>query len=299
VLQRGLPWGLQLKAGKCLVDLGRSNVQHPHRWLWIERPLMFQDLFGEEGCKDTGAGLNSLLPLGSSALGLSLNLLDQGGLLTEEALDSPFAPAVVEKAFSGRVSLFKPLANRLNLDLGLSALRAQVNPVVLTESYEALPATPGDPLLEDFQPAKRFGTVAVADLKLKWKRDEYSGLSLVVEALQHRHTVQDLTATAHPDGAVTAVAVDRALTSHGLFAAAEGRFLKRWDSGLFYDYSQSATAADLQRHAVGAYAAFSMAEETLRFSLALRHNVESGAEPWDSATLQVLFSLGPHKPHEF
>jgi hypothetical protein len=299
VVQQGLPWGLQLKAGKYLVDLGRSNVQHPHQWLWIDRPLMYQELFGEEGDKDTGVNLNTLLPVGRSALGFSFNLLNTGGLLTEESLDSPFAPDPVDKAFSGRVSLFTPLNEHLNLDLGLSALRAQVDPVVLTEATSAMPAGGGEMLLADFQPARRFGTVALADLKLKWKRDEYSGLNLVVEGLLHQRQVQDLIATTHSDELVTAAAADRDITSRGLFAAGEWRFLKRWDSGLFYDYSQSATTASQARHATGAYGAFSLAEETLRISLALRHNVESGSEPWNSGTLQALFSLGPHKPHSF
>lgn len=299
VLQQGLPLGLQLKAGKYLADLGRSNVQHPHQWLWIDRPLMYQELFGEEGYKDKGIDLNTLLPMGRSALGFSFNLLNQGGLLTDEALAAPFAPDPIDKAFSGRVSLFTPLNDRLNLDLGLSALRAQINPVQLREVASALPADEGELPLADFQPDMRTGTVAVADLKLKWKRDEYSGLNLVVEALQHQRKLQDLTATTHSDGVVTAVSADRDLTSHGLFAAGEWRFRRRWDGGLFYDYSQSATTADVARHAAGAYAAFSMAEETLRFSLALRRNAESGSEPWTSATLQALFALGPHKPHSF
>lgn len=299
LVQQGLPLGLQLKAGKYLVDLGRSNVQHPHQWLWIDRPLMYQELFGEEGYKDVGVDLNALLPMGRSALGFSLNLLNQGGLLTEEALDSPFAPEVIDKAVAGRISLFTPLGDRLNLDLGLSALRAQVNPLVLTETVSPLPAAEGETLLADFRPATRFGTVAVADLKLKWKRDEYSGLNLVVEVLQHQRRVQDLLVTEHSDEVTTAAASDRDITSHGLFAAGEWRFLKRWDSGLFYDYSQSASMSDAARHATGAYAAFSLAEETLRFTLALRHNVESGREPWDSCLLQALFSLGPHKPHAF
>jgi hypothetical protein len=39
---RGLPFDLQLKAGKYLVGFGKINTIHPHAWAFLERPLFHQ-----------------------------------------------------------------------------------------------------------------------------------------------------------------------------------------------------------------------------------------------------------------
>ncbi|MEX0901062.1 MAG: TonB-dependent receptor [Gammaproteobacteria bacterium] len=54
---RALPAGLQLKAGKFLSDIGYLNKQHPHAWLFVDRPLMSELLFGDHGLQETGMQL--------------------------------------------------------------------------------------------------------------------------------------------------------------------------------------------------------------------------------------------------
>jgi hypothetical protein len=57
VTTRALPAGLQLKAGKFLSDIGYLNKQHPHAWLFVDRPLMSELLFGDHGLQETGLQL--------------------------------------------------------------------------------------------------------------------------------------------------------------------------------------------------------------------------------------------------
>ena len=54
VTTRALPAGLAVKAGKFLSDVGYVNAQHPHAWLFADRPLVSERLFGEHGLQDTG-----------------------------------------------------------------------------------------------------------------------------------------------------------------------------------------------------------------------------------------------------
>jgi len=35
---RGLPWDIQIKAGKFLVGFGKLNTVHPHAWAFLDRP---------------------------------------------------------------------------------------------------------------------------------------------------------------------------------------------------------------------------------------------------------------------
>jgi len=57
-----LPWGLQIKGGRFLSDIGYINRQHAHEWDFVDRPLVSEYLFGDHGLQDTGVQLNWLLP---------------------------------------------------------------------------------------------------------------------------------------------------------------------------------------------------------------------------------------------
>jgi len=60
---RGLPAGLQLKAGRFLSDIGYINRQHPHDWDFVDRPLVNEFLFGDHGLQDNGVQLSWIPPV--------------------------------------------------------------------------------------------------------------------------------------------------------------------------------------------------------------------------------------------
>jgi hypothetical protein len=62
VTTRGLPYGLQMKFGKFLSDIGYINKQHPHAWDFFDRPLVSELLFGDHGLQETGVQLAWLAP---------------------------------------------------------------------------------------------------------------------------------------------------------------------------------------------------------------------------------------------
>lgn len=61
-LSRGLPSGLQVKAGQFFTEFGRQNAQHPHTWAFVDQPLMLTRVFGPDGLRSQGARLSWLTP---------------------------------------------------------------------------------------------------------------------------------------------------------------------------------------------------------------------------------------------
>jgi hypothetical protein len=51
---RSLPYGLKIKGGKFLSDIGYANNQHPHQWDFTDQNLAYLNLLGDHGLQDTG-----------------------------------------------------------------------------------------------------------------------------------------------------------------------------------------------------------------------------------------------------
>jgi hypothetical protein len=51
---RSLPYGLRVKVGKFLSDIGYMNNQHPHYWDFTDQNLAYLNLLGDHGLRDTG-----------------------------------------------------------------------------------------------------------------------------------------------------------------------------------------------------------------------------------------------------
>ncbi len=51
---RTLPYGLKIKAGKFLSDIGYMNNQHMHSWDFSDQNLAYLNLIGDHGLRDTG-----------------------------------------------------------------------------------------------------------------------------------------------------------------------------------------------------------------------------------------------------
>ncbi len=57
-----LPFGMQLEAGRKLMNLGKFNPVHPHHWRVAQTPLVLEHLFGHHPWYDDGAQLSVLVP---------------------------------------------------------------------------------------------------------------------------------------------------------------------------------------------------------------------------------------------
>jgi hypothetical protein len=265
---RGLPWSLQFKFGKYLLDMGKINTQHPHQWAWLDVPLMLQKFLGEEGARVTGANLSILKAIGDNALTVSFNVFDDR-LFAESAVGSTSTGSShtgSNVALSGRVSIFRSLTDYTSLETGVSFLHGDYEPV-----------------------AGLSADMAAFDMKLKWRPDMYRTAVFIMEGmLSSRELPQRLRSSG-----------DRNRAS-GFFTACDIKWRRLFDGGMFFDYAGEALESAKDTRAFGAFFGFMPAEETTRFSIVWRREVSDLYDGSDnSVTFQVLWSLGPHKPHPF
>ncbi|HWH80276.1 MAG TPA: hypothetical protein VNT76_23010, partial [Candidatus Binatus sp.] len=57
-----MPRDTSLKLGKFYAGFGKHNLLHAHQFPFINRPLISQAVFGDEGLKEPGLGVSYLLP---------------------------------------------------------------------------------------------------------------------------------------------------------------------------------------------------------------------------------------------
>lgn len=266
-LLRGLPLNLQIKAGQYLVDFGKINTQHAHQWSWIQRPLFGQRFLGDEGLKDVGININTMIPVGTSALTISGNLLQGDFFLPEDAANISH-----DMGGSARVSLFSPVGTYSSLEMGGSWLTGECDPA-----------------------NKRWANLGVIDFKYKWRPDVYRSLTVIGETMFNRRKIAILDEISGDTLEGT-----KSVSSMGFFGAADYQFKRRFNVGALIDYSQTPESASIYQIGYGAFFGFSLAEETYRANLLIRQDDgKDWDKPYQSIFLQLLWSLGPHKPHQF
>src|ERR1041384_6077207 len=113
-----LPAGLQLKAGKFRMSLGRINPVHPHALPFVDVPLAYANYFGEGGLNDEGLSISWLVP----------NPVDFYQELTFEVTDGPadnpsFTRSPADKyLYLAHLKNFWDLSQNSTLELGLSGV---------------------------------------------------------------------------------------------------------------------------------------------------------------------------------
>ena len=97
--------------------------------------------------------------------------------------------------------------------------------------------------------------------------------------------------------------VDRAQqgddTALGLFSYASLQLRRHWNVGALVDFVELPDGTGRDRAGAGVFAGYSLFEEsTVLRALVRRDELPDGAEE-TGVQVQVVFGLGPHKPHEF
>jgi len=276
---RGLPFSLQIEAGQYFLDFGRINQQHSHQWAWIERPLMHRTMLGEEGLRTLGANLSTLQAIGDNALTISVNAFngdafaahdhDHSEETQTEDVTNEIAGAPI--MYAGSISLFREMSDATNMDIGGSWIAGEYDAV---ENLNLLMGT--------------------ANVKVKWRPDKYRAVDWVIEtAFSDRDVVLE------PEDSTGSETIDK-VQATGVFSALQVRFRRLWDVGGFVDYTQDASIDGMETSAFGFFAGFMPAEETARISIVVRRETSDLVDFDDtSATIQFLWALGPHRPHQF
>jgi len=296
----GLPLDMQLKAGKSLVGFGKINTVHPHAWAFLERPLFHQVFFGKEGFNDVGISLNYLLPTGDIYSSIELGIYN--GQSFEPLIDSTAIDRKINPIFSGRINSFFDLNDYTNLEIGLSSSYGCYSKslFIFTEDYNtSAQIKPMNFLYGGF------------DFKLKYSPDSYTAFIIQGEALLNTRDVK------REAGSGTNLTRDELnkITNFGAFIYADYKFIRQFSLGLKYDYTSGiiddessfiSLANDDKNSTQGieGWVSYHPVEETIAIKLGFQHlifNLNDGI-PRDGETkvkLQLLFSLGPHKAHQF
>ena len=294
---RGLPGGLQLRAGKYRVDFGKLNLLHPHAYSFLDAPLLHRAYLGEEGLADVGVNLNWQIPVGSAALTLSGNVLkgdfakfdehDHAGhaLMARDTFRArAFQEAEPEAVqtdlgYSQRLSLFLPTGVYAGVEVGANALQGKLDTLTGREM-----------------------TLFGVDAKYRWAPNKYRSLTVQGEWIRSRRDLLHH----HPAEAWRRLAegeehdeIER-LTAAGFFAFFDYRFAQRFNLGAIVERFDDPEEADVTGKRAGVFAGVQVMEETTMLRLLLRRTDGTGMHaPVREGILQLVFSLGPHKAHWF
>jgi hypothetical protein len=279
-LTQGLPWRLALKGGQYRVGFGKMNPMHPHTLPFSERFRVLGYLPGEEAFIEPGISLSDLVPLpGDRALTLAADWLQGDSFRSERApgddpsdpLNDPDGPGdraeATRSAFAARASTFTLLGEQSGLDLGVSFTHG-------TNNVAAGART----------------SVAGADAKAKLWTGAESHLLLQGEVFA---LWEDQAAWA-PDGYV-----NTELSPIGGYMFADYAFDRRLSTGGGYERYGAPATGEPAEQAFKLFAGLSLLEESTYFTLDWDHFMPDEGEAIDTLTLRVIFSLGPHKAHQF
>lgn len=288
-LLRGLPGGLALKGGKYRVGFGKLNPIHPHAYPFAERfRVLGAYLPGDEALNETGLQLSGRLPTaGDWAITASADWLQGNSFRIErESSGAPNDPLDVDPAGDladesrpavlGHISAFGPIGDRSGIELGVSALQGTNNVAAETRTQ-----------------------VLGGDVKLKlWtSANAYLLVQGEMLSLDREDAGWDEVAAAYTSTSVK---------PSGAYVYADYNFNVRYNVGGSFESFEQPAADKTRDSAVGLFAGLALLEETTAFRIDWSHFMPGTPEgaPEDpaavnSVTLRVIYSMGPHKAHQF
>lgn len=284
---RGLPAGLAIQGGKYRLGFGKFNPAHPHTLPFAGRPrVLAAYLPGEESLLETGVQVSERVAIGEMALTLSADALqgdsfrrprESSGAPNDPVDADPRGDRAEEPRPAGlaRISLFVPIGERSGVELGGSGARGTNNTAAATRT-----------------------TVFGGDVRAKLWTDPRSYVVL------HGEVVGLDREDAGWDGAAAAYTRTRT-TPVGGFVFVDWSRNTRWNLGAGLDRWQNPGAEDVADLAWRVFGGFSLMEETTAFRLDFERwqpGAPSGSpdpDPVQTLTLRVLYSMGPHKAHQF
>lgn len=250
-IERGLPFGMGLKAGKFRPDFGKINKEHAHTYAYIHASKVVQETLGEEMRSGVGPEVNFLLPL-PWYVNLSAGYF-QSGISShhyhEEEITSDEEEAA-GRALSARLSGFYDLSPVTHVEMGFS---------YYSETAESQ------------------NSIIGADFKFKWRPDTYRSFSLQGEYFQNSIPEEEVINAGYIWG--------------------NYQFNRIWNAGAIFDYSSD--MEEMEYHSFGFFFGFSPVEESSVFRVRLHREIHGDGEPYFSVVTQIIWSLGPHKPHRF
>jgi hypothetical protein len=286
---RGLPANLGLKAGKYRLGFGKLNPAHPHVYPFADRfRVLATYLPGDESFNETAVQVSELVAVGNASLTASADWLQGDSFRIDRAASgAPNDPLLLDPGAGdrrgeprpgalGRLSAFVPFTDVSGIELGISGTSGTNNVAAHSRT-----------------------TVFGGDAKAKLWTGPRSYLVLQSEVL---HLDRE---EAGWDEAAAAYTRTRAKPTGG-YLFADYNWDTRYDAGASYERFQQPTADRTWDQAFGVFAGLALMEETTVFRISW-DRYTPGRPPGatrdpdavNAFTLRLVYSLGPHKAHQF
>ena len=246
--------GLNLKAGKVLVDFGKVNRLHPHERPYVDLPLSLTNFFGNHGFNAEGITAQYLLPLPFFAQieAGSWWLPGQHQHNHSDTSEEYTEFGLANKATSSRLWTSFSTSEKSELEIGASFVIGK-----------------GSHYKEHQDDVKIFGT----DLTLKYWASTYERLTFQTEVFNLRKTVP----------------IEK-LNRWSFYNYAGYKFNKYWEVGALYDWAENALHEYEKSNTLSGVITNHLTESTMiRFQYG--HNFQAKS---DVAYLSLIFGIGPH-----
>jgi hypothetical protein len=257
---KGLPWGLGLKAGKYRLGFGKANPVHPHALPFLDPPRAWV----------------SLMPGGEEGF-------NQTAIQVSELLPTPGTWASTLSADLIQGDAFHPEDERSRLGW----LGRWSNNFLVGDGLAVEGGVSGATGMDDIDSRSR-GYLLGADAKAKFYLPGSSQLTLQAEAAFRRsHSVDTLTETVSAE--------DR----QGFYAFADYRYHTRCNGGLLVEQWEREGDPSRIDRAAKVFIGYAVLEESTVLRLAYEYFAPEGGPGVNTVSAQLVFSMGPHKPHQF
>jgi hypothetical protein len=266
---RGLPLNLNLRAGKYRLEFGRLNSVHPHAYSFVNQPLPHTEFLGEEGLNDMAIRASFVIPTGKLYTELMGAIL-KGDILGAEEESGEESLAKVARTTDEETRIKPGYLARLATSAAVSENGELAGGVsVVTAEYDDI--------------AQLRATIAGIDLKYKWRPNRNTSLTIEGEGLSNHRELGEGTT----------------VTSYGGYGYLDYRFHQKYNVGSIFEYTQGAYDKDTHTSRFGGFVGFAPIEETTLIRLVGDWTTPGEGDGFWTATLQFVFSLGPHQPHNF
>ncbi len=293
-LLRGLPGDITIKGGKYRAGFGKLNPAHPHTYPFAERfGVLKAYLPGDESFNETGMDVSWRVPLpGTWSVTASADVLQGDSFrITREASVAANDPLIGDDegdrksepraAVLGRLAAFAPIGDRSGLELGLSGTQGTNNVAAAARTQ-----------------------VLGGDAKLKlWAS---ASAYLLVQG-EYLHLERDDARWDEPSASYRRTSTK----ASGGYLFADYNWAQRYNAGALVERYEDPNASGVHNTAVGAFAGLALMEETTVFRLDWRRlshdplaftagpSATPNNDPAQQITMRVIFSMGPHKAHQF
>jgi hypothetical protein len=258
---KGLPLNFALKAGKYRLNFGKLNQTHPHAYPFLRTPRVLSP------------DIAKLLPGEESfddvAVEASTLIPVVGSWAITSSVDyvqgSSFHPEESEVAPGWLAHISNSfLGGQTACDIGLSATQGVNNVAVNTKT-----------------------TVLGIDAKAKITSSAKYAVTIGAEGLYKLSEIADTAGAKSRD--------DR----YGAYVYIDNRFFTRYNAGVLYEQYQNPDDHSITDRSIKPFIGFAVLEESTLLRASYEYFMSGNAQKTSTVELQLLFSMGPHKAHQF